>query len=81
MRFHPDGTTVAASYRNEIDGAAPAVVLWDSTSAQAEGVLTGADDVYFDVAFSTDGRRLVSGSTGGSDSTRRGSSRPTATSP
>ena len=26
VRFHPDGTTVAASYSNDIDGAAPAVV-------------------------------------------------------
>ena len=71
MRFHPDGTTVAVSYSNEIDGAAPAVVLWDSTSAQAEGVLTGTDDVYFHVAFSTDGRELVTGSVGGGDSDDR----------
>ena len=71
VRFHPDGTTVAASYSNEIDGAAPAVVLWDSTSAQAEGVLTGADDAYFYVDFSADGRRLVTSSTGGGDSDDR----------
>ena len=71
MRFHPDGITVAASYSNEIDGAAPAVVLWDSTSAQVDGVLTGADDAYYYVDFSVDGRRLVTSSTGGGDSDDR----------
>jgi WD40 repeat protein len=61
VRFHPDGTTVAVAYSNEVDGPAPAVVLWDSTSAQVKRVLTGTDDVYCCVDVSTDGQRLVTG--------------------
>lgn len=53
LAFSPDGKTLAV-------GVDKAITLWDVASGSARQKLTGHRDFVLDVAFSTDGRQLIS---------------------
>ena len=53
--FSPDGTTLAS-------GSGEVVQLWDASTWESKGILTGHTGTIRTIAFSPDGRTLASGS-------------------
>jgi RNA polymerase sigma factor (sigma-70 family) len=64
LAFSPDGTRLAAvggdTYRRS-GGRAGFLLVWDLRTGQEQAARTGLDEVLMTVAFSADGRTLVTG--------------------
>lgn len=54
--FHPDGSRIASADKGRV------ICLWDPQSGQEMARLTGHTDYVWSLAFSADGKTLVSGS-------------------
>ena len=67
LAFTPDGTAFAAAGGNTDDFA---VHVWDVTSGQPIGILSGHSNIVWGMAFSPDGQMLVSVSSDGTAQVR-----------
>ena len=71
VEFSPDGRRLAASYGNQVEGEAIAVIVWDTATGDEVARMRGLDDQYFYLAFGPDGRLLLTISEGGGDTLDR----------
>ena len=73
VAFSPDGSTIAAGGIEEITSIykgkadirytkVAEVILWDGKTGEVKGIVKGHHGSIWDVAFSTDGTRLATGS-------------------
>ena len=71
VEFSPDGRRLAASYGNQVEGEAIAVIVWDTATGEEVARMRGLDDQYFYLAFGPDGRLLLTISASGGDTLDR----------